>query len=476
MPQNPFRLLRQRISLKISLFVAFFVFLFLFALGLYFTFYIYAAVESKFGLALEHIAITAALQIDGDAHAEIQSAQSRPFQKIRSILKRVRDANGLSAETIYTFRKASRQSYAFVVMTHAEPFVGDIYHPPAATQKIIQMAFEGKSGYTPLYRDSHGEWISGYAPIYAKSGKVTGILAVDFKVDRFLEAARLDVWNFLAVGLFLIIFLVVFSYVLGKKISEPIVAVSQAARRLEKGDYSYRLPDKSSDETGQLIRSFNALSSTLQERFDLLKYVSPHTLEMIRLIRSGQISADGELRKVAILFSDIRGYTRYTESHDPKTVVETLNQMLGLEARIITKCGGQIDKFVGDEVVAIFSGENSVASALEAAGKIRMGMEELGISNGDEGVLHVGIGLSYGEVVFGNIGSEDRKDFTITGQNVNLAARLCSAAKEGEILASSHILYELQQSAAALERFPLKLKGKARIKGFQDLMHVYYLP
>lgn len=470
--------IRKSISIKISLLVTFFALLVIFIMGIYFTSYIYKSIEDKFGWTLEHIAKTGALQISGNDHDRIQKQSdslTTHFRRSQNVLRNIRDTNDLSNETIYTFRKIKNGVYAFALMTHDKTFVGDLYEPPKATRQLIDDAFNGTSGYSKVYIDKHGEWISGYAPIYNQAKKITGILAVDYKVTRFLSEARMQVLSFLSVSVFLFLIATIFSYLLGRKISAPIVDVSRAARRLEEGDYSYRIDTNKIDETGQLIQSFNALSSTLEERFELMKYVSPQTLEMISQMQSGQASEKGEVRTAAILFADIRGYTRFTELHEPEHVIATLNNILGLEANIIDEHCGHVDKFVGDEVVALFDEDDSAVCAIQAALRLRADVKALAIPDGQGGILEIGIGISYGEVILGNIGSKTRKDFTIIGNNVNLAARLCSAAKSGEIYVSSHVFHEIEFREETADLPPLHLKGKARIKGFKELMHIYYL-
>ena len=134
-----------------------------------------------------------------------------------------------------------------------------------------------------------------------------------------------------------------------------------------------------------------------------------------------------------MLFSDIRGYTAFSEAVAPEVVVEMLNQYLDAQTAIVERHGGDVDKFIGDEVspssrVADME-RNAVACGLE----IQRALADL-LEAHPEWNLHVGLGIAAGEVVMGAIGARDRLDFTVLGGVVNLASRLCAAAPPDAIL------------------------------------------
>jgi adenylate cyclase len=318
--------------------------------------------------------------------------------------------------------------------------------------------------------DKHGAWISGLAPIYDAKGLVVGILEVDYKVDKFLMAlARkrnyllLTVLGVLLIGI-LISFLIAYTF------TRPIRRLQEASQEIIEGNYDVQLKVRSQDEIGRLTESFNKMAESLAERFHMLKYISPHTKEMIHKLRNKEISEKGERKNVTIFFSDIRGFTAYSEKRFPEEVVSLLNVFLKIQADIIKRFGGTIDKYVGDEVVAIFSGPERDAAAIKAGIEIQRALTELNQKSGQD--LNVGIGISNGDVIMGSIGSDDRKDYTIIGSNVNLASRLCSAAKGREILVSSDI-YRTMQKQGALPGVEFQGHGEVQLKGFSVNVHVY---
>jgi adenylate cyclase len=164
-----------------------------------------------------------------------------------------------------------------------------------------------------------------------------------------------------------------------------------------------------------------------------------------------------------MLFCDIRGYTAFAEKRDPEVVVEVLNFTFQRQADIVTRHHGDIDKFVGDQIVAVFLGDDMVLNASLCALEIQDAMAELGREHPDWG-LAVGIGINAGEVIMGAMGSKDRMDYTVLGDAVNLAARLCSHAARGQILLSADTYEAIAGSPAfaAEPLAPIAVKGKSQ--------------
>ena len=245
-------------------------------------------------------------------------------------------------------------------------------------------------------------------------------------------------------------------YIMGRTAIRPVIKVTHAMEAVGKGNLEIRLSEESRDEFGLLAKRFNEMVSGLKEKFRLYNYLSKGTIDAVK----GSLGESGghrTTRKILVLFfSDIRGFTTYSESRDPEVVINVLNRILSLQSDIINRFGGDVDKFVGDEVMAVF---NDPASAIDAALEIQKKMEQERQSLDG---LHIGIGVHLGEVMQGDVGSSDMRDYTVIGDNVNTAARLESVAAGDEILISENIArHEKVRSGYLLKpRGELKLKGK----------------
>lgn len=188
----------------------------------------------------------------------------------------------------------------------------------------------------------------------------------------------------------------------------------------------------------------------------MLKFVSSATLDAIKKDLT-RIEPGGERRNITVFFSDIRGFTSWSEKNTPEQVIDMLNNLLSFQADIVQKLGGDVDKFVGDELVAVFNGPKKDQLAVQAAIEIQQKLPSM-LDTGQK-ELAVGIGINCGEVVMGAMGSENRMDYTVLGSTVNLGARLCSAAGKHQILVSNAVFMNLERKISATELEPVKVKG-----------------
>jgi adenylate cyclase len=246
------------------------------------------------------------------------------------------------------------------------------------------------------------------------------------------------------------------SAVLARSITAPIAKLAEGTREVAAGNFDFKMNVSRRDEIGDLAESFNQMTQGLRERADMQKFVSQSTVEMIQG-RTQQTSA-GERRVMTMFFSDIRGFTTFSERRSPEEVVSMLNRCLSLQADLVRKFGGDVDKYVGDAVFAHFAGPDMVLSAIRCGVEIHRALDAMNASSTDE-PLAVGIGIVTGEAILGSIGSADRLDYTAIGSNVNLSARLCERAKAREILMSESAWREVRDLVAAEPVEPLDIKG-----------------
>lgn len=260
------------------------------------------------------------------------------------------------------------------------------------------------------------------------------------------ETLRTSLW----VGGAFALLAVVLGLLLGRRMAAPVSAVAQAAGRVAGGDFSVRVEARGRDEVGQMAAAFNHMAGDLSDyrdrlvdetraRENLSRFLSPDVVDAVVEQREA-LTLGGEVREVTVLFADVVGFTPLTEEHDPQFVVGILNELFTIVTEIVFRHGGTVDKFIGDCVMAVFGApydhDDDPARAVRAAEEILRWMEvgnakwrgQLGRD------LELAIGINTGPAVAGNVGSDRRMDYTVIGDAVNVAARLESIARPGQIL------------------------------------------
>lgn len=256
---------------------------------------------------------------------------------------------------------------------------------------------------------------------------------------------------------------------LALRISRPILKIGQAAIEVGQGKFSARVDGVTSrDEIGDLASRINEMIGQINERFQLAKFVSHGTIDAIKGSDKDGVRLGGSRKRVAILFADIRGYTAFSESREPEVVVDVLNHYFANQGEAVTRHNGDIDKFVGDQLMAIFQGPDMYLDAVRCAADIQEIMADSARQN-PEWQLDIGIGIDAGDVVVGAMGSPDRMDYTVLGDHVNLAARLCSAAAPKQTMVSEAV-YEKALPANEFVFTPLE---PIRVKGKSAAIKVY---
>jgi adenylate cyclase len=281
--------------------------------------------------------------------------------------------------------------------------------------------------------------------------------------DAYLavEKMRRSLFFWILIGLSVAVLGAIF---VSLRISRPIMAISRVAQEVSKGNLRARVTSvRSRDEIGTLAENINDMIKGLLERFNLEKFVSGQTVEAIRGSEGEGVRLGGERRDVTVFFSDIRGFTAFSEKVEPEVVVDMLNTYLRHQAYIVREYSGDIDKYVGDELVAVFQGDQMAENAVRCAVAIQEKMNELRAEYPDWDI-GIGIGINAGEVVMGAMGSEERMDYTILGDTVNLGSRLCSAANRDQTLVSDAIRDRISSlDDIRLSRLePISVKGKTK--------------
>lgn len=247
--------------------------------------------------------------------------------------------------------------------------------------------------------------------------------------------------------------------------ADPLVAVRGALQQVERGERDVEVPVYDGSEVGLLQAGFNRMVGELRERERLREVFGTYVDHAVaeHILEEG-VSLEGEEVDVTLLFLDVRDFTGFAESTPPGEVVTRLNELFAEVVPIIREHEGHVDKFVGDGLLAVFGApqrqEHHADAALAAACKIHSDV----CRNEDNTGLKVGMGLSSGPVIAGNVGGAGRLEFSVIGDAVNVAARVEAATREtgDPVLISEHTAERLTRNDVELEPRPdVELRGKS---------------
>ncbi|MDP1932421.1 MAG: adenylate/guanylate cyclase domain-containing protein [Gammaproteobacteria bacterium] len=277
-----------------------------------------------------------------------------------------------------------------------------------------------------------GEYGTLMRPLYGQPGDELQIVAVIQKsynenIEN-LEAFQRVLLQFYLVVIVVSLLAVVW---LARSVTRPILDLATRVKRIESGDYGQSLLVAGHDEIGELAKSVNNMASGLAEKEkvrDLLGKVVSH--EIAEELLSKTIVLGGEEKIVTVLFADIKGFTSLCENTPPEKVLTLLNSYLSEITAVIEHHHGVVDKYTGDSVMALFGApltrNNDAQNAIHTALAIQNAMTTLNQANRAAGLAEIdaGIGVHTGLVVAGNLGSQNRLNYTVIGDSVNLSARL----------------------------------------------------
>ncbi|MCA9911914.1 MAG: adenylate/guanylate cyclase domain-containing protein, partial [Anaerolineae bacterium] len=196
----------------------------------------------------------------------------------------------------------------------------------------------------------------------------------------------------------------------------------------------------------------------------LSRSVDPKVLDAL-LTRADDSILTGERVVLTVLCADLRGSTEWAERTEPEELVSMLNEFLGLMVDVIFKHGGTLDKFVGDEIIALFGSplpmEEHAYKAAQAALEMQAVHERMRkrLAQQNHEIPQMGIGISTGEVIAGEFGPSIRTDFTAMGRVMNLGSRLCSAAEGNQIIISETSAKAIGERGRIRSLEPIMLKG-----------------
>ena len=264
------------------------------------------------------------------------------------------------------------------------------------------------------------------------------------------------------------------------RVATSVRTVCQAARRVAQGDYEVKVPDpRTNDEFHRLAESFNTMVDGLKEK-DFIRdtfgrYIDEEVARQL-MSKPEATRLGGQKRWVAVMMSDVRGFTALCDGLSPEQTISIVNRYLSGLIEVIRKHHGIIVDFLGDAVLVFFDSldmpvKESARRAVCCALDLRQATHDFNQTMQAEGLpaLETAFGLNAGEVVVGNIGSQTRTKYGIVGGPVNLTSRIQTQAEGGEILVSQAIKDLLTNDIVVAHSFSAALKG---VDGQVSLHHV----
>lgn len=259
----------------------------------------------------------------------------------------------------------------------------------------------------------------------------------------------------------------------------PVGHLVKGVNAVAEGNFNVHIGIKRGDELGDLITAYNGMAKNLKEKEAvqeaLAKYTSKDLVNQM-LSDKAKLTLGGQRVHATIFFSVVRGMHALSQTMSAEDYVALVNEYLEVKTDVVMRNGGSIDKFIGDEVMALWglNGEDPVEMAYlatkagvetqEAIGQLN----KMRIAKGEQPFL-VSIGINNGEVVSGNMGSSVKMDYTVLGGNVNLAARLGLVAAQGGQTIISHSVYSL-----VADRFQIDKLAPMQLKGIKEPVPLYW--
>jgi class 3 adenylate cyclase/CHASE3 domain sensor protein len=295
-----------------------------------------------------------------------------------------------------------------------------------------------------------------------------------------------------AFSVFSLLTALAFGAVLSWSLIRPVRKIDVALARIADGDFDQIVDVPNRDEFGRLTVNLNRTSTrlaslyseltslnhnlekTIEEQLsqlrrteELRRYVSPQVADAI-VVEGSRLTLTPTRRNLSILVSDIRGFTEMAERMEPEELIDALNQYFTALTEVVFSHGGTIDKYLGDGILAFFGdpipfedhAERAVAAAFGTQKVVEKLRSNWMLKYDEE--LTVGIGISTGYVTVGNIGAENRIEYTVIGNHVNVASRLATNALPGQILVTDRTMAAVRDYVTGIEVDTLTLKGVQR--------------
>jgi adenylate cyclase len=430
------------------------------------------------------IASTAASQMDAAAFERVRQPgdENDPdYHAIQTKLRAIRDANrrdDVYTRFLYTMRPTTDGKWIYVVDAEEpgddfSPFGSEVESNPAEPLHLDRPYAEKAFSH-----DSFGSWLSANAPIRDAAGRPVALVGVDLVASEVEARLHGLLVAGITAGSIALIAAVAAGLLIARWFTAPLERIGAVVRRIGTGEFDATVKMDRRDEFGELATAVNHMGVALRERDALkgalVRYVSREVAEEVLAGKSGVLK--GTRKQITVLIVDIRNFTAISAQLEPEVVLEFLNKFFTRMIEIIFEHRGTLDKFLGDGCLAIFGAPledpDHPRSAVCVARAMLAACDELGGGLRERGIeLRIGIGLHTGEAIVGDIGSDQRTEYTAIGDTVNVASRLESLNKEygTQLLASEAVV------RGAGDEFTFREIAEVAPRGVARPMKIYTL-
>ncbi len=351
---------------------------------------------------------------------------------------------------------------------------GDYHDGTRMTQgRVLAQLIAGSPGSMtwelPAAGETRRKVISFVQPVIFQ--KVTaGYAMVTFSQAGMEQSLRQSIHAIIGATIMIILLGIAMAFALGKRIYEPIDQLVDASRAIGNGEYKFRFKERRNDELGQLMNAFNDMAEGMLEKSQVMdalsRYVSPGVAKEI-LANLNEVELSGKRIDGSVIFADIVGFTQIAEDIRPEEIVSILNRYFSLITRACELNHGMVDKYLGDGVMLVFGApqpdENHRFHAIRCALLIQRLVDYENLQRDKLGLFPVKfrLGINSGIMIAGNMGSSERMEYTVVGDTVNLASRLCSISNSGQIVISKDMYLHpnLEGRVIAGEYQSIRLRG-----------------
>lgn len=275
-----------------------------------------------------------------------------------------------------------------------------------------------------------------------------GYAMVTFSQAGMEQSLRQSIHAIIGATILIILLGIAMAFALGKRIYEPIDQLVDASRAIGNGEYKFRFKERRDDELGQLMSAFNDMAEGMLEKSQVMdalsRYVSPGVAKEI-LANLNEVELSGKRIDGTVIFADIVGFTQIAEEIGPEEIVSILNKYFSLITRACELNHGMVDKYLGDGIMLVFGApqpdENHRFHAISCALLMQRLVDHENAQREQHGLFPIKfkIGINSGLMLAGNMGSRERMEYTVVGDAVNLASRLCSISNSGQIVISKDL-------------------------------------